>query len=441
MFTTAFLWFCVLLLESPAPSPSHTYYVAPTGSAAGTGTAARPWDLASALAGAAGRIQPGDTIWLTGGRYRGVFHTQLSGAPGRPIVFRQQQGARATIDGTLRASGSDLVFWGFEITQSNPVGGSYGLEAQANNTRYINLIIHDAGSMGVSFWTPGENSELYGCIVFNNGTHENLDHGVYVHNERGIKRLSDNVFFNNLAYGIHAYAGPGNPPQHDIVIQGNIAFNNGTISQRYRAKGNILVGGDVPMSGIDVSSNYLYFSGDEGVNLRLGYKPVDNDDVTARGNYAWGGETGIWLGQWRRAQVDGNTVGGARTLLANAAAPLERVNLIHAGSRGATAPAVFVRPNRYEPGRAFIVAYNFSRSATVTANVAAVLRLGDVYELRSVQDPFGAPLAHGTYTGAPIPLPLLEPTLAPAQPLGRPTATPPLTRPLFDVFLLTSAAR
>ena len=409
------------LLQAPLP---HNYFVAPVpaGTPRGTGTQAKPWDLATALLGAGGRIQPGDTIWLAAGRYPGVFRTQLRGAPGRPIVFRQQRGARATIDGTLRADGSDLVFWGFEITQSNPAGGSYGLEARTNNGRFINLIIHGAGSMGVSFWTPGENAELYGCIVYHNGTHENLDHGVYVHNERGTKRLIDNVFFDNLAYGIHAYAGPGNPPQRDILIQGNIAFNNGTISHRYRAKGNILVGGDVPMSGIDVSSNLLYFSGDEGVNLRLGYAPVDNGDVVARGNFAWGGATGIWLGQWRRVQVDGNTVGGARNLLANLATPLERLNVLYAGSRVPAAPAVFVRPNLYEPGRAYIAAYNLSRSTNVTADVAGVLKPGDAYELRSVQDPFGAPLARGSYSGSPIPLPMTEPTR-------------------FDVFLLTSAAR
>src|SRR5467141_1042740 len=175
-----------LLVAGSAVTPQpHVYYVAPSpaGGPGGTGTQSRPWDLATALAGAGGRIEPGDTIWLGGGRYRGTFRTQLRGASNRPIVFRQARGARATIDGELFAQGSDLVFWGFEIMQSNPT--TYGLQAQTNRGRFINLIIHDAGSMGVSFWTPGEDAELYGCIVYHNGTHENLDHGVYVHNERG----------------------------------------------------------------------------------------------------------------------------------------------------------------------------------------------------------------------------------------------------------------
>ena len=435
------MWWVTLLLLPSAPTPQvHLYYVAPVprGAPAGNGSPAHPWDLATALAGAGGRIHPGDTVWLSGGRYTGTFSTQLRGEPGRLVVFRQERGAgaRATIDGTLHAGGAYLAFWGFEIMQSNPSSGDYGLEARTNGGRFINLVIHDAGTMGVSFWTPGEDAELYGCIVYNNGTHENLDHGVYVHNERGTKRLADNVFFNNLAYGIHVYAGPRNPPQHNIWVQGNIAFNNGTISRRYRAKGNILAGGDVPMSGIDVSSNLLYFSGTDGVNLRLGYAPVSNEDVIARGNFMWGGATALWLGQWQRAQVDGNTLGGAPELLAGSATPFERANLSYPLPRVPSAAAVFVRPNRYERGRAYIVAYNFPRRAELKADVAGVLNPGDAYELRSVQDPFGSPLARGTYAGDSLPLPMSDP-VSPALPIGRPTTTPPTTRPLFDVFLLT----
>jgi hypothetical protein len=436
VFTVALL---LAASVADAPAPSSSYYVAPppAGSPAGKGTRARPWDLATALAGAGGRIRPGDTVWLTSGRYVGSFRTQLLGAPGRPIVFRQAPDAHATIDGTLFAQGADLAFWGFEIMQSRP--STYGLQAQTNNGRFINLIIHDAGSMGVSFWTPGEDAELYGCIVYHNGTHGNQDHGVYVHNERGIKQVIDNVFFNNLAYGVHAYAAAHNPPQRGIVIQGNIAFNNGTISTQFRAKGNILAGGEVPMSGLDVSSNFTLYSGADGVNLHLGYAAVANEDVTARGNFIWGGEIGIRLsGRWKRARIDGNTMGGARSLLADGAVPFVRGNLLYAGAHTPSGPVVFVRPNRYETGRAFIVVYNFPRRDTVRVDVRAVLHPGQAYEVRSVQNVLGEPLAGGTYTGDSIPLSMSTAALDPVLPIGRATATPPLTRPLFDVFLLTT---
>lgn len=430
-------WLTALLsFSAPVETPAQSYYVAPAprGSPSGTGSARSPWDLATALAGAGGRISAGDTVWLTNGRYVGRFRTRLQGRPDRLIVFRQQRGARATIDGTLRAEGAYLAFWGFEIMQSKPVGGTYGLEARTNGGRFINLVIHDAGTMGVSFWTPGEDAELYGCIIYNNGTHENLDHGVYVHNVRGTKRIVDNVFFNNLAYGIHAYAGPREAPQRGLSVLGNIAFNNGTISRRYRAKGNILVGGEVPMADVEVSSNFLFYSGRDGTNLRLGYAPLLNGDVIARGNYLWGGKTGLWLGRWKQAQVGGNTVLGAAQPLRDNAVEFARSNRLMLETP--SAPLVFVRPNRYERGRAFIVVYNFPRRPRLEVDVSEVLRSGDEYELRSVQDPFGAPLARGTYKGGAIALPMEEP-LAPPVPIGRQAAVPPVTRPLFDVFLLT----
>ena len=391
------------------------YYVAPAprGGPTGTGTSTEPWDLATALAGADGKIQPGDTVWVMGGRYVGAFRTQLHGKPDSLIVFRQQRGERATIDGTLRADGEYLAFWGFEIMQSNPVGGTYGLEVHTNGGRFINLVIHDAGSMGVSFWTPGEDAELYGCIIYNNGTRENLTHGVYVHNELGTKRLIDNVLFNNLALGIHAYAGRGNRPQRGLLIRGNVSFNNGSISRRYRAKANILVGGEVPFADVEVSDNFLFFSGREGTNLQLGYAAdVINDNVIARGNLVWGGRTGIATTTWRRADVEQT-----------------------APTSDTTLDAVYVRPNAYEPGRAYIVAYNPSLRSDLKVDVSGVLHPGDVYELRSVQKLFGEPLARGTYSGDSLALPMAD-VIGPPLPIGRETAAPPVTRPAFDVFVL-----
>ena len=390
----------VAVLALGAPSrPAANYHVSPTGTARGDGSAKRPWDLATALAGARGRVQSGDTVWLHGGRYRGAFQTALMGDPDQPIVFRQRAGEHATIDGTLKAEGAFLTFWGFEITQSHPT--TYGLEARTIGGRFINLVIHDAGTMGVSFWTPGENAELYGCIVYHNGTHENLDHGVYVHNERGTKLLADNIFFDNLAYGIHVYAGARNPPQRNVRLEGNVSFNNGTISRTYRAKGNVIVGGEVPMSGMQVLDNFLYFSGQDGENLRLGYAPLRNDDVVVRGNVIWGGEVALRLGNWASAIIEGNVLGGAKQLTTGTPIPSasQRSNVLYSSLRVPPAPAVFVRPNRYEPGRAHIVVYNWTQLPRIKVDLTAVLARGQSYEIHNVQDLFGTAVVRGTFTG------------------------------------------
>ena len=61
-------------------------HVGPRGSPGGDGSRARPLDLATAISDAE-RVQPGDTVWLTGGTYRGPFDIgkSPSGTADKPI--------------------------------------------------------------------------------------------------------------------------------------------------------------------------------------------------------------------------------------------------------------------------------------------------------------------------------------------------------------------
>jgi hypothetical protein len=65
-----------------------------------------------------------------------------------------------------------------------------------------------------------------------------------------------------------------------------------------------------------------------------------------------------------------------------------------------------------------------------------VLRSGQQYEVRNVQDIFGKPIVSGTYSGGTISLPMSG-VNAP-MPIGRATATPPKTGPFFDTFVVTA---
>jgi len=67
------------------PAEHVGYYVAPNGTSGADGSKAHPWDFASALNGANGKIQPGDTVWLRGGQYKGVYRSNASGAAGKPL--------------------------------------------------------------------------------------------------------------------------------------------------------------------------------------------------------------------------------------------------------------------------------------------------------------------------------------------------------------------
>ena len=447
------------------------YNVSPGGSSGGDGSVDRPWDLATALSGAGGRVQPGDTVWLRAGTYRGVFRSSVAGAAGKPVVFRQYPNERATIDGRLRLDGADVVVWGFEIMRSSQGTTEYpNLEARGARQKLINMIVHESEHQGIRFWDEAVDAEMYGCIVYNNGTHENLDHGTYVHNVAGTKLIMDNVFFNNLAYGIHVYVSPGEGAQKNVHVIGNVAFNNGTISTKYAAKGNILIGGEQPGEGHQAIDNMLYFSGTSGVNMRLGYV-AENRDVIATGNTIWGGATAFMIGKWSSATVKNNTIGGSADIVSlndapdgyawsgnqyyrasaaaawrTAAGPALSLDVwkqaTGLGSSDAlvgatpTTTKVIVRANKYEAGRGLIVVYNWGNDGSVRADLSSVLRSGQRYEVRNVQDLFGAAVASGTYSGGSVTLPMTG--VNPPARIGRSTPTPPRTGPNFDTFVVIS---
>src|SRR5207237_10531065 len=112
---------------------------------------------------------------------------------------------------------------GFAIRQPTPAAqATNALETYGRDCKFVNVVVHDAGAEGVSFWDNAGTSELYGSVVYNNGTHVGLDHGVYAANDGGEKWLVDNVVFDNLAYGIQVYAGRRHPLLTDVHVRGNV---------------------------------------------------------------------------------------------------------------------------------------------------------------------------------------------------------------------------
>ena len=467
----------MLLCLGPAARPLAAPFFAapaPAGTPRGDGTRDRPWDLATALSGGRGRVQPGDTIWLRGGTYTGNFDGTLTGTSTAPIVVRQYPGERATIDGNLHVHGAYAIYWGFEITQSNPAGDANdALDTYGPNCRFINLVVHDAGKQGISFWENEGTSELYGSIFYNNGTHENFDHGIYAASEGGEKWIVDNVVFDNLAYGIHVYAGSRHPFLSNVHVRGNTAFNTGAISREGPQDANLLIGGDVLTEHMSADSNLLYFPGTTGRNLRLGMPRGDNRDILVRGNYVVGGAVTLLMAGWVKADVvDNEFVGSADMVDLTARGPLAAHTWRHntygrdpaarawhyqgsaydlasweaatglgrtgTASAAPTTPRVFVRPNKYEPGRATIVVYNWGHRPSVSVDVSSALRVGARFELRNVQDLFGPPVLSGAYAGGTIEVPMEGVELP--RPVGRGAAPalPSRTGPSFDVFILTS---
>jgi hypothetical protein len=235
-------------------------------------------------------------------------------------------------------------------------------------------------------------------------------------NQTGVKHITDNVLFNNEGYGIHVYGQDGQYIRN-FVIDGNVSFNNGSIANRPRP--NILVGGaGIVADGITVTNNTLYHSGSGSTtNLRLGYDDTQNGSLVLRNNLVVGGDPALDLRRWTSVSNSGNE--------------------LYDSPSKPTGVSVVVRPNKYEAGRANVIVRNWAKQGAVSADLSAVLRSGDRYEVRSVQDIFGAPVASGTYGGGAISIPMGN--IQPPKPIGL-SVTPPVTSPEFDVFVVTRVA-
>jgi uncharacterized protein YjdB len=417
-----------ITVTAPPPPGTHTgWYAAPNGSSSGDGSSGRPWNLATALSGGSGKVQPGDTVWLRGGTYAGQFRSTLTGTAAAPIVVRQYPGERAIIDGggstsdTFVADGSYSVFWGFEMTNSDPARccstSSFFradmMVSHATHVKFINMIVHDGGP-GYYTWSPYGDVEIYGAIIYNigyDGSDRGHGHGMYLKNDVGPLVVRDNILFNSYGYGIHAYTNTGDGLLNGIHLEGNVSFNSGTLSAQ-GTSGNIGNLGQPPANNMAMIDNMTYFSpGIGGSNWLLG----SGDGLTATGNYVVGG-TGMSQGTWTNAVITGNTV-------------------ITSGTKP-TQPLVFVRPNAYEPGRAAVIIYNWSRQASVSVDLSSVLSVGRRYEVRNVQDLFGAPLVSGTFGGGTISFPMAG--ITPPTPVGLTSSPAPVTGPDFNVFLVTT---
>ena len=440
------------LEAAPRPPQSAEFYAAPSGTPDGDGSYEHPWDLATALAHPPA-LQPGDTLWLQSGHYTGPFTSELVGEPDAPTIMRALPGVRATLDGgsahesTLQINGAYAWYWGFEVMRSDldrvtDIGGSSppdlsrghsnGVNVFGHHIRLINLIVHDDGQ-GFGFWTPAEDSEIYGSLVYNNGwlgPDRGHGHAIYTQNLNGTKRIYDNILFNQFSYGIHAYTEGGSIQGFDIA--GNLWFNNGIIAGgEDTLKDNCLVGGLQPAARVTLRENAGWAHSDTERSVRLGYDHEGNQDVTLLDNY-FVGET-RFAQPWQSVTMNGNTFYSLVTGHVDSSAYPDNIYLTTRPS-GAK---VILQPNQYEPGRAHIAIYNWDLAASVAVDVSSVLSPGTVYELRNAQDFWAEPVLAGTYTGDPLMVPMQA--LPAAAPIGWPVSPTP-TGPEFNVFVLLSGS-
>ncbi len=490
------------------------FYVTVDGTSTGDGSAQRPWSLAKAFSHPSA-VRPGATIWIRGGTYTGAFVSTLSGTAAAPIVVRAYPGERVVIDQNIGTSharkwtvrGSYTWYWGIEVTDSHPTrtttqNGSdpttvpreaATVYALGDHLKFINMTLHDLGD-GLSVWESSVETEVYGCITFNNGWNapdRGHGHGIYTQNNVGTKLIEDVVSFNNFETGMKAFGVNG--AVSGYRFDGIVSFNNGSPSAilrddpAYRAS-NLLVGSaHLPSDDISVSDSNFYYPVDcDANNVHLGYYFPDCLDVSVTGSTMIRGQKLAFVKDWRSVTFTGNTLwlnNGPKTgpklisLNIPAGSSLAQYK-IDGNSYYDTTPAatnyksfqysasparaltfaswksqtgldqtstyrrsrptgsrVVVRPNRYETGRAHIVVYNWAGASSVQVDLSSSgLVAGQRFEIHDLQNPLGAPILTGTYTGAPVTVSLAG--RAVATPTGM-SSRPAHTGPEFFAFLLT----
>jgi hypothetical protein len=390
----------VLLAGIVVPVDAAEWYVAPDGKPDAQGTKDALWDLESALSGRQ-KVAPGDTLWLLGGTYKHGdrspgspgFVVRLAGQKDRPIHVRGAAGQRVTIDGGLSVQEPSTWLWirdleilvseNFSMSRTLDEPGSSpasynrpwgGLNVHAGKgCKYINLVIHD-NAQGISWWKGSTDSEVYGCIIYDNGwkaPDRGHGHAIYTQNQDGLKIISDCIMSGGYGYTLHAY-GSSQAYVDNYLVAGNVCYDAGTF----------LIGGGRPSRNIRAAGNYLY-----NVNMQIGYSAPYNENCGIRDNLIVGG--GLQINNYRNVVQEGNLILGK-----NDPRPKD------ADVR------IVLRPNRYDPNRVNLAVFNWAKKPAVDVLPKSFLKAGDAYRLMNPREFFGKPVVSGTFDGKPIRVPV-----------------------------------
>jgi VCBS repeat-containing protein len=468
------------------------HFVSVTGAPEADGSLEKPWKLQDVLRNPPPQILPGETVWVREGVYAGQLTSNLSGTVDHPIIVRPYPGERVridTYDPTLATqpsapnfliNGANVEFRNLEVYSSNPgpreisQSGSFqtevargGVSVRGDNIKIINFVVHDLNA-GIGHW--GSGGAVYGNIVFNNGwiaPDRNHGHGIYVQNTGGEKLVADNIVFNQLGVGIHAYGERG--LLSDLDFSGNIIFNSGAAGgASYRAERDFLLGGGTPVGNSRVRNNIVYQAKPGGA-FDIGYTfGVENEQIQITNNYI---ATHFRVLQgFDQIEFQNNTIAtpqnsiffdppadndtsryvwdhnqyytGAHSLFNVRGENYlfdqwRAVTRFDANSQqiDSTPPnQTFVRPNQYDLKQASVAIFNWTKQSAVPVDVSSFLQIGDRYRVQSVMDLTGDSILEGVYDGQPIEVPMQARSAPPL--IGSSSRSPVGTDDTFGAFVL-----
>jgi tRNA A-37 threonylcarbamoyl transferase component Bud32 len=438
--------------------PERVWVVAPEGIRQGDGTESRPLSLEYTL-GLNSPARPGDHILLRQGTYRipaGGIEVHCSGEPERPIILRPFGGERPVVDvGDLTKGKAALVikaanFWmmGLDFVESpsqltaDQYVGTSAVDCWGERSKVLNCIFQSLRVRAVIVQRTAKDAELYGNIFLSNGPETTPPH--YAYYVASLWGAAPNEFNENVvaanrsgywqlfshsaqpAQGLHRVSGnmiigPAGAradlrlgESSKLIYSENFHFESGAIlltppsepTAELRVSDNFFVRGDLQIgagSAAGIVTGNTFRQPKPGILITLNGTGTFTWD---RNTYyppfrALRGGPGLTWDQWRaQTRFDQNS------------------RLLEVAPSGAH---VVVRPNKFEPGRAHVAVFAWDRLDAVELDLSTVLKPGDRFEVHRLEELRGTPVRAGTFTGAPVPVPL---------PQGRE----------FQVFLVRPAA-
>ncbi|MFN0279332.1 MAG: cohesin domain-containing protein [Pyrinomonadaceae bacterium] len=422
-----------------------------------------------------------------------TINADRAGSGSSTIAVPHLAGSLVRLAGNqLTVTGNNTTYRDIEIRNSEPLrnwqtDGAEGLRgAGVTNTgdanKFLNLIVHD-NLIGIFLSGLSSNTEVYGCLSYNNGMYDGLEgkgHGMYIENSSGFARIYDNIVLNNFNNGAQLYGRTAQSVGGDI--QGSVFANSGSpiFAMPWDRNRNLIVGTDEQrIPNVLIQNNFFFHPHTtNGTSMVFGYgSGVDNGSIL--NNYFVGGGgngTGLEITDATHVTVSGNkfyTTNIAATNVLSPQRPYTWNNNTYYATQlispkfgnstlvqnlnfsdwrtatgfdqlstitGAAMPdTVFVRLSAYTPGRANIVAYTPSGASSINVNLA-IARLidGQAYSVKNAFNYYGPPVATFIYNSSSptISLPLNGVSATVATPLGA-IYTPPTTSPQFAVFILT----
>jgi parallel beta-helix repeat protein len=219
----------------------------------GAGTSAQPF---CTIAAAAAKAVAGDTVLVSAGVYSGTsVNPANSGTALAPITFTASPGA-AIVGGTRAFSlvgRSNIVISGFAITGTSSYGiavsGGGNIAISKNKISFAGQPVAGSAAAGIFL------SNLTGGRVWNNVTHDNSSHGIYLNGTTTGVSVLGNVSYHNAYQYQRAAVGINVTSPGNIIVHNVTYANEDSGIQVYTGANNTLVTG-----------NLSYDNGDHGID-------------------------------------------------------------------------------------------------------------------------------------------------------------------------------